>query len=62
MSDNAQSICDNAKFKDVVKISIDIQLLNFKICGCVSWSKTMGNLMRIIRFIMVWSIEKVTSG
>ena len=57
MTDNAQPIGDNAKFEDIAKMPIDIQLLNFRISRSMGRHGAVGNLIGIIRLIKALSFR-----
>lgn len=51
MADDAQPIGDNAKLEDIAKMSIDIQLLDFRIGRSMGRHGSVGSLIRIVGFI-----------
>lgn len=57
MTDDAQSVCDNAKFKDIAKMPIDIKLLNLGISRSMGRHGAIGSLVGIIRFIKTLSLR-----
>ena len=56
MTDDAQSVCDNAKFKDIAKMPIDIKLLDLRISRSMGRHGAIGSLIGIIRFIKTLSL------
>lgn len=51
MTDDTETVGDNAKLEDIAKMSIDIQLLDFRICRSMGRHRTVGSLIRIVGLI-----------
>ena len=51
MADDAKAIGNDAELEDVAKMSIDIQLLDFRIRRSVGGHGSVGSLIRIVGFI-----------
>ena len=58
MTDDAQTIGDNTELEDVAKMSIDIQLLDFRIRRSMGGHGSVGSLIRIVGFIKALSSSK----
>src|SRR5699024_3432394 len=58
MADNDQPIGDNAKLEDVAKMSIDIQLLEFRIRRSMGRHGTVGGLIRVVGLIKAMCFRK----
>lgn len=51
MPDNAQTICDNAKFVGITKMPVNVKLLNIGICGSMGRHGAVSSLVRVIVLI-----------
>ena len=57
MADDAKAIGNDAELEDVAKMSIDIQLLDFRIRRSVGGHGSVGSLIRIVGFIKALSFR-----
>ena len=57
MADDAETIGNDAKLEDIAKMSIDIQLLDFRIRGSMGRHGSVGSLIRIVGFIKALSFR-----
>ncbi len=48
VTNNTQSVCDNAKLKNIAKVSIDVKVFDFRISRGVSWHRTISDFVGII--------------
>lgn len=51
MPDNAQTICDNAKFVGITKMAINVKLFNIGICDGMGRHGAVSRLVRVIAVI-----------
>ena len=51
MADDAEAIGNDAELEDIAKMSIDIQLLDFRIGRSMGRHGSVGSLIRIVGFI-----------
>ena len=51
MPDDAKTISNNAKFKDIAEMSVNVQLFDFRIGSCMGRHGTVSGLIRVITFI-----------
>ncbi len=47
MPDNAQPICNNAKFIGIAEVSVDIRLLYGRICGGMGRHRSVSGSVRV---------------
>ncbi len=48
MANDAQSVGYNAKLENITKMSVDIKLFNFGVCGCIRWHVSISSFVWVI--------------
>ena len=59
MANDSKPVSNNAKFKDITKMSVDIKLFDFWICRSMRRHRAISGFIRVMRFIKVVCLIKI---